>query len=151
MGQGAKSKTSITRSLVIKLNLCLLSCITSLLWFSAQASCISWSATDNCHSESIRSTLRKLNVVEDKTVTMVWILSFQIDSIIGDLFLCEKPTLVGTPIHYSNEYYTFRFLILGKNTKPPCGFPIKHGTAWSFERYTLRILKWRLWSLSWSC
>nr|POF02706.1 isoform 2 of protein phyllo, chloroplastic [Quercus suber] len=37
-----------------------------------QASCHSWLTTDKCHSESIRSNLGKLKVVEDKTVTMVY-------------------------------------------------------------------------------
>lgn len=37
-----------------------------------QASSHSWPTKDICGSKSIRSTLRKLNLVEDKTVTMVY-------------------------------------------------------------------------------
>ncbi|KAB1206558.1 Protein PHYLLO, chloroplastic [Morella rubra] len=37
----------------------------------AKASSHSWPTKDICGSKSIRSTLRKLNLVEDKTVTMV--------------------------------------------------------------------------------
>ncbi|KAK7850549.1 hypothetical protein CFP56_000648 [Quercus suber] len=45
-------------------------------WFGGGlvASCHSWLTTDKCHSESIRSNLGKLKVVEDKTVTMIKLL-----------------------------------------------------------------------------
>ncbi|KAF3944586.1 hypothetical protein CMV_028957 [Castanea mollissima] len=60
-----------------------------------QASCHSWLTTDKCHSESIRSTLRKLKVVEDKTVTMVYmnLLSKGGREVMGDIMeLKEGPS-----------------------------------------------------------
>ena len=69
-------KNFIPRSGPKKLYFTTFSYYISTLIFPVQASRYSWPATEKWHSKGIRSTLGKLNVVEDETLSLVWILIF---------------------------------------------------------------------------